>query len=232
MFSKTKTISSIFASLIIIFSAEATPIVQKQTFFSATPNFSTLLTFNKFNPPGILSSVQITLQLQINGGSVILDNDGNQSAVSTLKFGVFGNAGSTDVNMPSLSNETVYSQSFNLSANVGDGPGDYDPTPPDGMQYTGDQTSGTISVLVDDKFLANYIGTGTYQIGVGVMQIVDYGDIDNIEYCIVSPVETGGYIEVDYNVPEPTAFCLLITGLLMINDFGHRSYQNQVRRKK
>ncbi|MGA2915755.1 MAG: choice-of-anchor E domain-containing protein [Sedimentisphaerales bacterium] len=189
----------------------ANPLIQKQTFFSEIPNFSTLLTFDKFSAGGTLASVRITIQLQINGGTLIIDNDGDSDVSGTVEFGIFGNADSIEVNLPLLGREAFCSQPFYLGSNVGDGIGDYDPSPPDGMQFTGGSNSGTVSAFVEDKFLNNYIGTGTYNIAVGIIQLVNC-DNTNIEYSIVTPITTSGFIEVAYNVPEPATICLLAVG--------------------
>jgi hypothetical protein len=191
----------------------ANPLIQKQTFFSEIPNFLTQLTFDKFNAGDTLASVKVTLQLQINGGILIIDNDADSDASGTFEFGIFGNTNSIEVNLPSLgSSKVFYSQSFYLAGNVNDKKGDYDPSPPDGMQSTGRQTSGSISAFVEDIFLNNYIGTGTYNIVVGITQFVDCGNINDIEYSIVTPITTSGYVEVVYNIPEPATICLLAVG--------------------
>ncbi len=223
MFSNNKTIT-MFASLIITAaSALSNPLVQKQTFVSSIPNFSSLLTFNKYNSGGVPASITITLQLQISGGTLILDNDAGSDVSGTVKFGVFANADSTEVNLPVLGKEVFHSRSFNLNSNTNDGIGDYDPSEPDGMQFTGGTNSGTVSVFAEDEFLNNYIGTGTFDIAVGITQLVDYGNISNIEYSIVTPVTASGFIEVAYNVPEPASAGIISIGAILMG-LRHRRH--------
>jgi hypothetical protein len=214
-----KTAFVAFAVLLMttVYSAMANPLVQQHD-FNGIHNFSRTLTFNKSSEA--LTSVSISLNLQINGGTLIIDNDGDSNISGTLKFGISGNANSTEVNLPSLFGTNVfYSQPFYLDSNENDVKGDYSPLPPDGMQFIGSSNSGNISTLVEDTFFNDYIGTGTYNITIGIASLADFGNLDlnNVEYTIIAPVYTNGYVEVTYTcIPEPATITLLTFGVFAV----------------
>ncbi|OHB59437.1 MAG: hypothetical protein A2173_04965 [Planctomycetes bacterium RBG_13_44_8b] len=212
-----KASSLILAVIVIVSTAAADPIVQKQL-FSGTSGFSQTVSFDKFNLTGSLTSVEITFNLQITGGSLILDNDSDSNICGTLEFGSLGSISSSEVNLPasSLTNHVFYSQPFSLDANdLNDNKAYYDPTPPDGMQYNGDNKSGNVQGLVDTMVWDTYIGTGKYDITVSILPWIDCGNFDNLQYCVVTPINTNGYIEVVYNyIPEPTTITLLAISAL------------------
>jgi hypothetical protein len=208
----------VLSIFIITSAAMANTIIQKQD-FNGILNFSRILTFNKYNTSETLTSVSISLNLRIKGGTLIIDNDGDSSVSGTLKFGISGNVNSTEVNLPIslLSTKLCYSQAFNLDSNTGDGKGDYDPSPTDGMQFTGSNNSGDVPAFVENTFWNDYIGTGTYNVAVSIISLVDYGNFDDIEYAITTPVSTNGYIEVVYTcIPEPATITLLTFGVLAV----------------
>jgi hypothetical protein len=192
--------------------------VQKRE-FNGVSSFFAPLAFDRFNINGTLTSVEITLNLQIAGGTFILDNDSNDSVSGISKFGSYGSVTSTDLNLPNpfLTNQVFCSQPFSLGSNVGDGIGDYDPSEPDGGQYNGGNEKGTISDSVNSMFWNDYIGTGTYNITASIASLLDYGGFDGLECSISSPVSTSGYVEVTYEynvIPEPATIATLSFGLL------------------
>jgi len=207
----------VLATFIITSAAIANPLIQRQD-FNGISDFSKLLTFDRLNTSDTLTSIKISLNLQIKGGTLIIDNDGDSSVSGTLKFGISGNVNSTEVNLPSFSGTNVfYSQPFYLDSDVNDVEGDYSPLPPDGMQFTGSNNSDSTFVLVEDTFLNNYIGSGTFNVVVGISPYVNYGDFPDIEYYITNPVKTNGYVEVTYtSIPEPATITLLTFGILAV----------------
>jgi len=202
----------------------STNIVQSKD-FSGIPSLTRTLNFKKFdNLDGTLTlqSIQVLLELEVSGGSMILDNDGVDPAAGTFEFGAKGIISSTDVSLLDDSIdpvtgvvEAMHSGTFSLTGNQGDGQTDFDPTNPDGMQYYGsvefDSDAGFITQLV----FSDYIGTGTFDIEVGVTQWQDFGGISGIEWAI-APVSAAGKVEVIYNyVPEPATMAFLSIGLLI-----------------
>ena len=213
-----KIIFPIFAVFMTTVSATmANSIIQKQD-FSAVFGSPASLTFDRFNMSGTLTSVEIAFNLQIEGGTLIIDNDSDSNVSGTFEFGIQGGISSIEVNLPDSSLETwvFYSGVFNLDSNVGDGKGDYDPSSPDGVQYSGGSESGDKSWFVNNMSWNDYIGTGTYNVVVSIAPWLDCGSFDNLEYAITTPVSTSGYVEVAYTyVPEPATITLLGTGTLV-----------------
>ena len=207
----------------------ALTITQTKLFGPNTPNMNGSLNFNQFNSSGglTLQSIQVSLTLQTSGGQLRLDNDSESPASGIFHFGAKGTISSTDVTLLNTSFQPVpgevnaiYSQAFNLAANVGDEPNDYDPSPPDGLLYNGgdmnNSKSDYITSLVWYAGTKGFIGTGTYNINYQVNQWLDYGSIGGIEYA-VNPVTASGSAEVVYTyVPEPATITLLAVGAFAI----------------
>src|SRR4030042_1201486 len=109
--------------------AWATTIVQTKN-FNGIPAMAGSSTFDQFDDNGgmyTLNSIQVSLYLQIVGGELILDNDGELAASGTLQFGAKGTLISTDVSLldstptPIPGEATAFnSQAFNLDPNTGD----------------------------------------------------------------------------------------------------------------
>jgi len=206
--------------------AGAAPIVQTKP-FSGTPDFTEDLTFDKFDDQGgtlTLLSIEVIHTLNVNGGQLILDNDGVDPAVGTFIFGAAGAISSLDVSLLDSLLQPVtgqlsatHSGPFNLAGNVGDGAADYDPSPPDGMQYNGGVKTDSDSGFISSTVFAQYTGAGTYDIKAGVNQGAAFGGLSGIEWA-VTPVTSSGEVTVIYNyVPEPATLSLLgISGLAMI----------------
>jgi hypothetical protein len=213
----TKIAFSVSAVLLAIVSATmANTTTQKQD-FNGVSSFFAPLTFDRFNMNGTLTSIEMVFNLQIEGGTLIIDNDNDSNVSGTFEFGVHGTISSTEVTLPdsSLSNQVFYSQVFNLGSNVGDGIGDYNSSGPDGLQYSGSNKSGDVSGFVDNMFWNDYIGTGTYNITTSISLRLDCGDFDKLEYKITTPISTRGYVKVAYNydpIPEPATIILLTVG--------------------
>jgi hypothetical protein len=222
----TKKFLIFFAAALLVTAVPAFALTIPQTKdFNGIPNMSGSLNFNQFNNSGglTLTSIQVSLYLQATGGELRLDNDSDSPASGTFQFGAKGNISSTDVALlntllqpiPGEVNAT-HSQAFSLAGNVGDGTGDYDPTPPDGLLYDGGTESNSKSDFVTSLAWPGYIGTGTFNINYFITQWLDYGSIGGIEYA-VTPVNAYGYVQVIYTyVPEPATITLLCTGLVFL----------------
>lgn len=213
---------AILAVLVAVGATSATTITQTKT-FSGVPDYSTSLTFNKFDSSlGTLQSVQVLVSLAVDGGMLILDNDGVDPASGTFQFGAKGNIASTDVPllnssfMPVTSEiQAFYSNTFSLAGNVGDSIGDFSPLGPDGMQYNGGPQSDSKSGFVGNAFFSSYIGTGTFVVNASASQWSTYGSVSGMEYA-VSPVSSDGSVTVVYNyIPEPATMALLGLGFVL-----------------
>jgi len=220
-------------------SAQADTIVQTES-FAGTPNLSRALTFNQFdNQDGFLSllSIEVVMDLYALDGRVVLDNDGELPGSGTFTLGASGSIFSTDVALLDASSQpiiaelsAVHSQPFNLAANVGDGPGDWDPSGPDGLQYDGDVESDSGSGLVAQGLFGEYIGTGTFEIGAAISQQQDFDGLSGIEWSI-SPVNASGNVTVTYEyeaVPEPASILVWSLLCLTVGSVALRRYRRRV----
>jgi hypothetical protein len=211
--------------------AFATTITQTQN-FSGIPNISGSLTFNQFNDNAgtlTLQSIEVQFYLETDGGHLIIDNDGVLPASGTFQFGAVGIMSSTDVILlnslflPIPGQVGAYhSQVFNLSADNGDGPGNYDPTPPDGLSYDGGIESDSKSDFVGNAFWGvgtkGFLGTGIYDINYSIIQWLNCGGISGIEYAI-TPVNITGHVTINYTyIPEPATIVLLMVSTLVFTN--------------
>ncbi|MDD5010518.1 MAG: choice-of-anchor E domain-containing protein [Phycisphaerae bacterium] len=227
----TKSFLFIFAVALFVTAglASAATITQTQN-FSGIPNISGPLAFNKFNAAlGTLTSIQVGLSLQTSGGQIILDNDSTSLASGNFQFGAKGSISSSNVSLidsssmpiPGVAPNTAnafHSGAFSLAANVGDGVGDYSPSAPDGMSYSGGIETDTKSGYINNTVFGGYTGTGTYNIDYSVIQWLDYGSVSGIEAAF-TPVSASGCVTVVYTydpVPEPATITLLMIGALTL----------------
>ena len=218
-------IAALVVSLALCGMATAAQTIQSET-FSGTPNLTRTFTFDEFDDLGgtlTLLSIQVLVDLEVAGGSLILDNDGEGAASGAFEFGAKGDISSSDVSLldaaflpVTAEVEALTTGAFALDPNIGDGAGDFDPTGPDGMQI-----DGGIVAVGDDGFIASalfaqYTGLGTFDVDVDVVQWSEYGGVSGIEYA-VTPVTAGGEVTVIYNfIPEPATMSLLGIGALAL----------------
>jgi hypothetical protein len=229
----TKRLSTFLAVILSMLAVPAFADTLSQTrFFTGIPSMNGSLTFNQFYDNGgawTLQSIEVSLTLQASGGYIRIDNDSSVPASFSFTFGAGGVLSSTDVNLSDSLNQPVpgqvavyRSQSFNLAGNVGDGTGDYDPTPPDGALYNGnivtDTNVGFIGNYYWDKGTEGFLGTGTYDVNYSVWQHFTYDVFGGIEFKSI-PANASGLVTVLYTydtIPEPATIALLCTGLIFL----------------
>ena len=205
--------------------ASAVTITQTET-FGGTPNFTQTLTFDEFDDLGgtlTLTSIQVLVELNVQGGVLVLDNDGVDPAAGTFEFGGKADISSTDVSLldgafqpVTAEVEALTAGAFNLTGNVGDGSNDFDPTAPDGMQVNGLSQTDNDDGFIAASLFAQYIGLSTFDIDLDATQWSDFGGVSGIEWA-VTPVTADGEVTVIYNyVPEPATMGLLSLGGLAL----------------
>ena len=213
-----KTVLLILAAFLTISSVSTANTIVQKSFNNEIPNFFKILTFDKFNENDTLSSIRISLNLQINGGSIIIDNDADSSASGTFEFGENAQLGSTDVSLTGGPGKT---RAYNflpvsLASNVDDGDGDYSPLSPDGSEYNGSIVSDQQSGFIDNSIWSQYQGSGTFDIQVSVWLQTNYIGTGKVEYFSNMPPNINGFVEVVYtSVPEPATIVLLMVGTLV-----------------
>ena len=211
----------VFALLASVSLASAASITQTQL-FGGTPSLQQTMTFDEFDDMGgslILLSVFVSMDLDVAGGFMVLDNDGEFGASGMYDFGADALLSSSDVSLlntallPVLTKlEALTSGAFTLAANDGDALGDFSAIGPDSLIVTGlsqtDADSGFLADLVEPQF----IGTSTFDLVVDATQRSDFGGVGGIEWA-VTPVTANGSVTVVYNyVPEPATMSLLAVG--------------------
>jgi len=175
-----------------------------------------------------LLSVEIKFNLNVNNGTLLLDNDGQAAASGTFEFGAKGTISSSQVPLLNSVYQPVVSElgafhtgTFNLAGNTGDGDDaqNCDPSAPDGMTYAGGLESRSSQGLINPMLISQYAGSGSYNINVEVLQWANFGGQGGIAYTVL-PLTSNGNVEVNYSyevVPEPaTVGLLLLGGLGMI----------------
>lgn len=192
--------------------------------FSGTPDFSRTLTFDQIDlgPNCTLNWIKVTLTGNVNGGQFILDNDSEEAASGIFEFGATNSIGSSSVPMLDASFspvvgqvKVVHAEEFALSANEGDGAGDYDSSAPDGMLYVGGSECDGKTGYINSAFFPQYIGTGTFTVQVDTKQYMTYGGVSGIEVAF-TPVSAFGCMDITYDyscVPEPSSILAIVTGM-------------------
>jgi len=219
------------ALLIMVASASpsmAATSIETELFGPGTPNFDTVLNFNKFDPIlGTLNSVKIVMQVDVQGGSLTVDNDGIGPASVTVELGAEGNVASVDVPLlnnllqPVVSDVTASTSGlFNLGAENGDGIANVDGTGPDGAILAGGNDSEMQMGFINTLFHPNYTGAAaTFNVTAEIDQILDFGGVGGVEGAF-SPVTASGFVQVIYDytaaVPEPASALMAAIGLCAV----------------
>lgn len=191
-----------------------------------TPNFAQTLTFLKYpGPAADICSINVEMQLNVNGGFLIVDNDGIGPASFDAELGADGALASVDVPLlrvggfPILVNPSAITiQHFDLGPDDGDGmlplfpP---DPTPLDGGIMAGLAQSDTDADFIWNAVFASYGGGGTFDVDAIVTQHSSTGGIGGVEVSQAA-VLADGYVRIVMIVPEPATIGLLGLGALAL----------------
>lgn len=208
--------------------ASALTITQTQGFIGR-PNLNKPVEFAKFDPSyGTLQGVGLRFDLHIEGGSLIVDNDGQQPAQVQVKLGAVGSLASADVHLvdsllnpiASGASEVIVSTgtTLNLLADNGDG-STLDSAPPDAGSHAGGVASAFASGSVSSNFFGDYIGTDMFTIHAKISQLLDFGGVGGISGQF-EPVLSEANITLTYDyvqgVPEPSTWLgAVLSGLVL-----------------
>lgn len=215
-------------------SASAAQIMQTQPFGPSTPNYNRTVAFDKFDATlGTLNSVQVKVQLAIDGGFLQLDNDGVNEASGSAQLGANATISSMDVSVLDNAFQNVLgsgvdvfnSSPFAISGNDGDNDTTFDVGGTDYFDFQGMAGNDVGMGFINSLFHAGYIdldgifgGLATFTMDVDVDQIFNYGSIGGIQFT-GGPVTASGSVMVIYDytpVPAPGAAALLgLGGLAM-----------------
>ncbi|MCF7818284.1 MAG: choice-of-anchor E domain-containing protein [Kiritimatiellales bacterium] len=199
--------------------AQAAVITQTKT-FSGQPNYSSPLTFNKFNDNGgtyTLNSILITVQLNTEAGATLgIDNDGVDPASGSVEFGSSGSITSSDVTLAKAggglflaSLSSITTKNMNLSGDDGDTTV-YSTLGTDFDSLVTTATSTSDSTFINSFFFNEYTGVDAYTITYGVNQFINMGAFSGAQFQ-GNPVGANGSItiEYDYAIPEPASIAMI-----------------------
>lgn len=192
--------------------------------FVGTGGLATPLTFDQYNGSLTLTGVKITLTLNVDGGTITLDNDGPGSANAAAEFGASGSISSSDVNLndtnfnPIGAGLNVVSIDVNttLSADDGDAQGEVNDGGPDSITEAGANATDMDMGFVNSFFFGDYTGNGTFDIDVVTSTLFNTNGSGSGVGGSFLPPNVSGSVTVEYFViPAPGAAALLGLGGLI-----------------
>jgi len=221
---KAITLGLVAVVLGVVSAPAAADVITQTELFSGTPDFVVPLTFDRFDPSmGTLLSVEIEMILNIDGGYLLVDNDGVDPAVVHAELGSSGNLSSVDVSLTNVLGQPIASNlvtfqddDFSLAGEDGDGPNNQN-NGPDEATLTGGAYSNSDSGFIHAAFMGNYIGITTFDILADINQYFSHSGGSGVEGAF-GPVFADGQVTVTYNwiVPEPSTLSLLGFGALAL----------------
>lgn len=203
-------------------SAHAGVFMSTATFGPNTPNFLEVLTLDKYNGNiADLVSIKIKVQIDIDGGNLQLDNDGDEPAQGNAMLGAQAAISSVDVPLLDAAFQPVVgpaaaftATAFAIAGDDGDGPmfqagGD------DSFLFNGGPASDMQMGFINPLFFADFSGGGTFSVEVNATQIFEYGALGGVEFA-GGPVSASGSVMVIYDfIPTPGAATIVgLAGLV------------------
>jgi len=213
------------AVLAVTLHLDAAVITQTKT-FSGQPNYSSVLTFNKFDDLGglyTLNSILIEVTLNTAAGARLgIDNDGVNGASGTAEFGSNGSITGADVSLMKQDFAFFFGSVASTSSKemvLGGDDGDTEVGGTSFFSYSGTDydelvtgfTTESTSAFISSLVFGQYTGAGTYNITYGVNQYMNMGAFSGVQF-FGDPVTTDGEIRItyDYAIPEPGSVSLIM----------------------
>jgi len=173
-----------FITIVMLFglftSASAATLEQTKTFNNFTSSTNQLV-FEKFNRPGILRSVRISVNAESRDGYLLLDNDGDQPVDTGAELGVICSVLSEDLPLTGRAAEPVVAPirlvsplAFRLDADLGDGPNMLNQAGGDAQMRSGTPVKSGTTEIIDASDHALFTGSGSYTLKVHAAGIVDF----------------------------------------------------------
>lgn len=219
-----KTALKMVAVLLAAGSIQADTITQTNT-FSGTPNYTSALTFNKFDTDGgrlTLTGVNVSIFLLTEAqGGVGVDNDGATAASGTVTMGTkltvaMRTGGPRLLNEDAEGLPVLYATTSKSMSLTGDD-GDTTTFSTNGTDYDVmniAETQRSSSIVIGESYWARYIGTGTYSFDALVDQSTDFSSFGGSQ-TLINPMAAQGNVVVTYNfIPEPASASMAILVLI------------------
>ncbi|GBL04304.1 hypothetical protein [Glaciecola sp. KUL10] len=202
------------ASAIMLFgasSANAAFITQTET-FAFTPNDQAVLTFDQYDgTQGILTAIEIILQITALGGELTVDNDGVLvNGDTNVELGVTALV-SSSLSLVNNALVSIFASPVEASVltTLTVGPQDTDATDsfqndlgPDNASITNINVTETGGGFLSSATFASYTGAGTFDMTVDGTTIVDFDTANGLAGSF-SPPSLEGFITVNFTTQEP-----------------------------
>jgi len=211
--------------------SQSTVITQSQSFGPNVLSFNDTLNFAAYSGSASdIFSVEWNYELNVDGGQLIIDNDGNTAATVNASFGADLTVGGGSLTLLDsafspifLNASTAANQAFNLGPNSGDAISDFDPTGPDGATLTVQNATSTGGGFINSTFFSQY-ANGAINIDVLADTLSDIGSVGGVELASTPPTANGTITlkitlddsQVPPVVPEPSSALLGGLGLLAL----------------
>jgi hypothetical protein len=181
------------------------------------PNFARTISLDKYTGTDTLTDVKITLSLSIYDGQFEFDNDGSTAASVIIDLDVIAALSSADVALPAGATlAAVYDQTVNLEADDNDNNRSLDASGEDYASLNTGLNTFTVSWDVSADDFDDYVGTGTFNVGVAVSEILNITADNGVAICTI-PVLADGSVTIEYSaVPEPATIAILAFGGLIL----------------
>jgi hypothetical protein len=210
------------AVLVVCSAAASGAVITQSRSFGGIPDFQQALTFDSFDTAlGTLLGVTIWVDVDINSGQALVDNESDSLALVNVNFSADATASSAgEVFFPNTTAVATVSQSLQLDPDNGDG-NTIDPTAPDGATVPLTASGSSMLVLLASAGAQQALQVATFEdtlAGADYDILVDSSTVFQISGASgvaggFTPANVAGEVIVQYTyVPEPATMSLLTLG--------------------